>query len=286
MSAGCAATTAGPRPCAAGASSTSAPASRAMSTPARVVPRREVELPVGVDVPGGDVAQVERPPCRRGGCRACGRAPRRRRRPGARAGRRRTRSRSRPAPSRGPVGSRAWIGRSSQTAPQPATARYRRPALESRTTPTRGLAVDLDGDRDGVGGIAVDVVGGAVERVDDPAHPARALPGGALLAEQRVVGARGAQPSTIRRSASLVDLADEVGGRRLGLDAQRVVAGPRVDAPRPRARGRSRGRAARAGRAGRRRTGRGRRSCELPRTGSWPGGGGGARGARSAARRR
>ena len=78
------------------------------------------------------------PPCRRGGGRGCDRAPRPRRRPAARGATRRRRSRSRRARARGPSASRAWIGRSSQTAPCPATARYRRPELESSTTPTRG----------------------------------------------------------------------------------------------------------------------------------------------------
>ncbi len=49
-----------------------------------------------------------------------------------------------------------------------------------------GAGRALDRDRDGVGGEAVEEVGGAVERIDHPAEAARALPGAPLLAKDAV----------------------------------------------------------------------------------------------------
>ena len=84
------------------------------------------------------------------------------------------RSRSRPAPSR------------ARSRPRPGSARRcgsrrrrgwrvkRSPWIGSSTTPTAVSPVDLDRDRDPEAGMAVEVVGGAVDRVDHPPHARRA----------------------------------------------------------------------------------------------------------------
>ena len=65
------------------------------------------------------------------------------------------------------------------------------------TTPTTGRPAHSAATDTEHAGNAEEVVGRAVERVDHPAHPGRAGVGGALLAEQGVVGpALGQQPVT------------------------------------------------------------------------------------------
>src|SRR5207237_7483885 len=54
--------------------------------------------------------------------------------------------------------------------------------------PRHDLAVDLDTDRHGEDGVAVQVVGRAVERVDHPPHAAGALTPAAFLAQDPVFG--------------------------------------------------------------------------------------------------
>ena len=92
-------------------------------------------------------------------------------------------------------------------------------------------AVDLGGDRHVEAGEAVEVVGGAVERIDDPADAAGAAAVGALLAEDPVVGA-GAESSRLdQRLGGPVHLGDHVGAGGLGADLgprrpSRRAAGP------------------------------------------------------------
>ena len=64
--------------------------------------------------------------------------------------------------------------------------------------------------------IAEHEVGRAVERIDDPAEPARPLASGALLAEDAVIGSSVEQSADDELFAGLVELGDHVGGGRLG----------------------------------------------------------------------
>ena len=69
-------------------------------------------------------------------------------------------------------------------------------------------------------------VDGAVERVDDPAQPARAGPVVALLPHDRVVGPGGLEPRADQPLGRDVGLGDEVGRRALGADREPAVAEP------------------------------------------------------------
>ncbi len=60
----------------------------------------------------------------------------------------------------------------------------------------------------------------AVERIDDPAHAARALEVAALLPQHAVVGPRGGDPLADQVLGVVVGLADEVGRRALARDPQ------------------------------------------------------------------
>ena len=112
------------------------------------------------------------------------------------------------------VGTR--IGRPFSVAPPPATAR--------NTSPRHGLdhdagddrAVDLGGDRDAEARVAVEEVHGAVDGVDQPAHPGAAPAAAALLAEDRVGGPGLQQPADDQPLDGLVDVGHHVGGGRLG----------------------------------------------------------------------
>jgi hypothetical protein len=73
-------------------------------------------------------------------------------------------------------------------------------------------AVDLHGDGGGVGGVAVHVVRGAVQRVDDPTHPALPVQQAALLGKQGVVGALEAQSLDDEKLRLSVHLAHHVRG--------------------------------------------------------------------------
>jgi hypothetical protein len=86
----------------------------------------------------------------------------------------------------------------------------------------RGRSAVLNRDRDAILRKTVDEIGGAVERVDDPAvlgirH--RKIPG--LLAQHRVVGVGLAQDLDDRCFRGAVDLGDEV-VLALGADLQRT----------------------------------------------------------------
>lgn len=82
------------------------------------------------------------------------------------------------------------------------------------------LAVDLGGNRDGEGGAAVEVVHGAIERVDDPADAGGAVAARALLAQQPVVRTGGEQPLDDQRLRGAVHLGHGV--RRRGLRVHRA----------------------------------------------------------------
>ena len=83
----------------------------------------------------------------------------------------------------------------------------------------------------------VEEVDGAVERVDDPAQPARALVVGALLlGEERVVGAALRDQRADRALRREVGLADRIGRRRLARDARSRPASKRSRSSAPAAR--------------------------------------------------
>ena len=88
----------------------------------------------------------------------------------------------------------------------------------------RALAVG-GGDRHGVAGEAVEEVGRAVDRVDEPRDAARAGVVGALLADDGVVGPLPPQRPDDQRLRRVVELGDHVRAAALGLDVG--------DAPRP-----------------------------------------------------
>ena len=194
----------------------------------RGVPRRKVELPVGVDVAGGDVAQVER---RRaaapdvahaaedvGGGRALALALRGRvGEAGGHEGAGQVGLLARPQ--------RLVVARGTASADRPVEAACARVVDH----PHLRLPVHFDRDRHGVGRVAVDVVGRAVERVDHPADAARALARGALLTEQAVVRPRGQDALHDQPLGLAVDLAHGIGGGGLGLDVQHAAAPVLVD---------------------------------------------------------
>ncbi len=74
----------------------------------------------------------------------------------------------------------------------------------------------LSRDRHGHARVAVDVVGGAVEGIDDPAHPRGAGPIAALLAQHAVVGAGAEELPDDELLGRSIHLGDDVGGARLG----------------------------------------------------------------------
>ncbi len=196
-----------------------------------VVPRREVELPVRVDLAGGDVAEVERGrPAAADVADAAQRCGEHRALAlallgvvGEPGGHERAREVVQLARVDGAVVADGAVPGDRPV--QPSGARV-------QDHSHHGLAVDLDGDRRGVGGVAVDVVGGTVERVDDPAHPARALQQAALLSEQAVARPFGAEAIDDEGLGLLVHLADHVGGRGLGLDGQDAPSALSMDASR------------------------------------------------------
>ena len=79
------------------------------------------------------------------------------------------------------------------------------------------VAVDLGGDRHGEARVAVQVVGGAVDRVDRPSAP-RWCPTSAVPSSPRiaVVGSRAADAARDERLGGPVHLGDHVGADRLG----------------------------------------------------------------------
>ena len=95
----------------------------------------------------------------------------------------------------------------------------------------------LGGDADRPLRDAEEEVDGAVERVDDPAHAARALAVAALLPQDAVVGPGGRDPLADQPLGVVVGLGDEVGRRALGRDPQLRARGtPRAAARPPRGR--------------------------------------------------
>jgi hypothetical protein len=93
--------------------------------------------------------------------------------------------------------------------------------------------VDLDTDRHGPLRQPVEVVDGAVDRVDDPHDAGGAVGGGALLPQEPVVRASGADAVDEQLLAGPVGLGDDVGGGRLrvvalepGVHRQRQGPGP------------------------------------------------------------
>jgi threonine aldolase len=88
-------------------------------------------------------------------------------------------------------------------------------------------AVHDRGDRHRIAGVVVEVVRGAVDRVDAPPHAARAGDRGALLAEHAVVGTGVEQAGDDLLLGPEVHGRDHVGGGGLGARARRArVAGP------------------------------------------------------------
>ena len=112
---------------------------------------------------------------------------------------------------------RTAIGSPSRRDVTPVTGHGRRrtrtPVGDVEHDPGDHLAVALGRDRDGVLREAVEEVDGAVDRVDDPADPGGAGLVVALLAEEPVVGAGGADPAADQLLARPVDLGDHVGRR-------------------------------------------------------------------------
>ena len=86
--------------------------------------------------------------------------------------------------------------------------------------PDRGAVVDLDPDRYAEGGVAIDVVRGAVERIDDPAHAARPFAQGAFFTQQPIVGPGPRQGLDNEALRLLVDPGNQVGDRGLALDGE------------------------------------------------------------------
>ena len=184
-----------------------------------VVPRREVELPVRVHVAGGDVAEIE---SRRPAAADVAHAAQHLGNDGAL-----TLALSRLVGEAGGHQGRREIGLLAHLdrlvvadSAEPADRPVHASGAGVVDNADLRLPVDLDGDGDCIGRVAVDVVGGPVERVDDPAYPARALTQCPLLAEHGVVGPRFAQPFDDRALGFAVHLAHRIGGRGLRLDAQ------------------------------------------------------------------
>ena len=102
-----------------------------------------------------------------------------------------------------------------------------RSRIGSKTTPVERAAGVLARDAHAPLRDAEQEVDGPVERVDDPAQPARARPVVALLAEDRVVGPRRLEPRADQPLGRDVRLGDEVCRRALRADRQAAVAEPR-----------------------------------------------------------
>ena len=110
------------------------------------------------------------------------------------------------------------IGAPSRVAPATAGGREQLVADDVEHDAGHGRAVDLGGDRHAEAGQAVEVVGRAVERVDDPADPAGAGTIRALLAEHAVVGSGAEEALDDQRLGGPVHLGDHVGAGGLRAD--------------------------------------------------------------------
>ena len=117
-------------------------------------------------------------------------------------------------------------------APPPRVAAKASPWSGSWTTPTTVSPSTSHGDRDREAGVAVEVVGGPVDRVDEPPHAACALDARPLLADDAVVGSRPRDPVDDQPLAGLVDLGDHVGRRRLRAHLDRGSSSRARAAPR------------------------------------------------------
>ncbi len=179
---------------------------RPRAAPGGPVPGLQAALEVGVDATRRPRSRGPARPSRRGGCRARAAAAARRSRPARARARLVGEARWRPAPRSSARGARARRqaagARRHRRAPPPRTARNSSPRTGSCTTPDEAAVVVLERDAHRPGGEAVEVVDGAVERVDDPTPPATRLGARALLAEQAVVGPLAASSSRRTRSAS------------------------------------------------------------------------------------
>ena len=114
-------------------------------------------------------------------------------------------------------------------APPPRVASNTSPCSGSETTPAIASPSRSHRDRDGEARVAVEVVGGPVDRVDHPAQAARALDVGALLAEDRVVGAGREDPVDDQPLAGAVDLGDACRSPTTSSARRRAAAaGPRA----------------------------------------------------------
>ena len=202
----------------------------------RVVPGVEPLLEVGVHPALGGQAEVDRgraeppdvahPRQHRGQHRA----------PGGPAGRRRSRSRWRPAPGRGRSRVEPVSRRPSRQAPPPRIAVHSSPVAALRTTAGHAHAVHLGGERHGVLRQPVEVVDGAVDRVDDPPHagPARSARGSAPYSSPRTASSG---PALAQRCDDLpldrpVGGRHHVGGGALGADVgRRTPVGPVASGP-------------------------------------------------------
>ena len=86
-----------------------------------------------------------------------------------------------------------------------------------------GLAVPLGSEGYGVRGYPEVEVGGAVKRIENPAHCGGARVGGALLAEDRIVRTVSAQHRDHMVLRGPIGLGDEVCGGRLGVEFAQVA---------------------------------------------------------------
>ena len=91
--------------------------------------------------------------------------------------------------------------------------RTRCPSAAGSTTPATHLAVDLGRDRDGVLRQPVEVVDGAVDRVDDPADAARARASAPSSPRKPSSGRAAEQPGADQLLDGAVGLGDDVGRR-------------------------------------------------------------------------
>ena len=140
-------------------------------------------------------------------------------RPGRRAAPARRRSRWPPAPARAARGSRTCRRASPRKAPSPRTARNVSPLI-GRVHHAHGQAVAvLQRHAHRPGGEAVEEVDRAVERVHDPAPPARGPAARALLADQAVVRPLGLEQLPDRPLGLPIGVRDQIGRRRLRGDA-------------------------------------------------------------------
>ena len=119
-----------------------------------------------------------------------------------------------------------WAGRC-RSRPRRRRPRTPRRARRRTTTPGDRLAVDLGRDRDGEAGVAVDEVGGAVDRVDHPDARPSGL-GRAAPSSPRTPSSGGPRADALHELGldGPVDLGDQVGGRRLRLAGRRARSRP------------------------------------------------------------